>query len=495
MAKQTINVGVVSNDGSGDPLRTAFVKTNANFTELYDTTEQNFNELFATANTIPRDISDLTDEEDLLHTKLYLDITDRLESLPDTLVSFVKPPNTSVEDVFDPIDVNLSLTRDGGGIGGLGGGIYNIALENAFEATISPLGTTWNLDGWDNLDNVKLRFYEPLREVFRNRIGNNIIGAKLVMHDTINDKYYKFEFSQWQQGPDHTGNFAYTRELINTEGQVGITFPDGSIQVSAPAGFRGFREIFLGDTSQYDIQPKDAGKFLQAFGTTLYVPDEEGLGFRNGDYIVLVAGNQPLVVEPRNAATIYNPDGNTDLWTIQARTTAILIKTDVDTWNLTGKTSFSTGDITFDNADLLAPEDTSINVIINDQDDTYTWTFASDGTTYLPMNPFGNITYLSTPLNDNTVDMELQVGKDLYISVDNFTPSSVKWKFAIDGTLGFPDGGTLRVGTAPTSSVGVLGNKQGEVAYDSSYVYYCTADYTDGLSDIWKRQAWSTDTW
>lgn len=35
MAQQIINVGVSANDGSGDPLRTCFQKTNNNFTELY----------------------------------------------------------------------------------------------------------------------------------------------------------------------------------------------------------------------------------------------------------------------------------------------------------------------------------------------------------------------------------------------------------------------------------------------------------------------------
>ena len=35
MAQQTINIGTVANDGTGDPLRTAFDKTNDNFTEVY----------------------------------------------------------------------------------------------------------------------------------------------------------------------------------------------------------------------------------------------------------------------------------------------------------------------------------------------------------------------------------------------------------------------------------------------------------------------------
>lgn len=41
MAIQTINVGNVKNDGSGDDLRTAFVKVNANFTELNNQNGQN----------------------------------------------------------------------------------------------------------------------------------------------------------------------------------------------------------------------------------------------------------------------------------------------------------------------------------------------------------------------------------------------------------------------------------------------------------------------
>ena len=36
MAKQVINIGTTANDGTGDPLRTAFNKSNENFTELYN---------------------------------------------------------------------------------------------------------------------------------------------------------------------------------------------------------------------------------------------------------------------------------------------------------------------------------------------------------------------------------------------------------------------------------------------------------------------------
>jgi hypothetical protein len=35
MAQQQINVGAAPNDGQGDPIRTAYIKCNNNFDELY----------------------------------------------------------------------------------------------------------------------------------------------------------------------------------------------------------------------------------------------------------------------------------------------------------------------------------------------------------------------------------------------------------------------------------------------------------------------------
>ena len=56
-------------------------------------------------------------------------------------------------------------------------------------------------------------------------------------------------------------------------------------------------------------------------------------------------------------------------------------------------------------------------------------------------------------------------------------------------------GAAGQVVTPPTASTGASGDKLGDVAFDSNFYYYCSADYTDGLADIWKRVAWSVDTW
>ena len=55
--------------------------------------------------------------------------------------------------------------------------------------------------------------------------------------------------------------------------------------------------------------------------------------------------------------------------------------------------------------------------------------------------------------------------------------------------------GTKFTQPVPTTSNGASGDTLGTVAFDGSYIYYCTATYTDGVADIWKRVAWSADTW
>lgn len=66
MSKQLINVGTAANDGTGDTLRTAAIKINSNFTEVYTTSQLSYNQgnvatqlaqnAFDYANTIVSDI-------------------------------------------------------------------------------------------------------------------------------------------------------------------------------------------------------------------------------------------------------------------------------------------------------------------------------------------------------------------------------------------------------------------------------------------------------
>jgi hypothetical protein len=68
------------------------------------------------------------------------------------------------------------------------------------------------------------------------------------------------------------------------------------------------------------------------------------------------------------------------------------------------------------------------------------------------------------------------------------TTHSNTWTFGADGSLTFPDGGTLRIkGNPPNTSKGVAGDKAGMIAFGTGFIYHCYNDYTDGTGDIWGR--------
>jgi len=67
--------------------------------------------------------------------------------------------------------------------------------------------------------------------------------------------------------------------------------------------------------------------------------------------------------------------------------------------------------------------------------------------------------------------------------------NSNSWYFNRKGHLEFPRN------VAPASSKGSQDDEEGSVAFDNEYIYYCIQSYSDGQTDIWKRVAWSNDTW
>jgi len=78
----------------------------------------------------------------------------------------------------------------------------------------------------------------------------------------------------------------------------------------------------------------------------------------------------------------------------------------------------------------------------------------------------------------------------------SFTPFDSGQIFFPDGTLQNTAWAGGRVKTfAPGSSKGTEGDKERDIAFDNNYFYYCTANYTNGEADIWKRVAWSNDIW
>lgn len=142
-------------------------------------------------------------------TQPYLELTNTPFIIqPAVLDSPVEFTRTAEGSQTDAIDEGLTLAR------GAYGALFNTEEEAEYDdnSYISPIGTEWNSDGWGDLSGLPARTYTTFRSALNNQIGNYIIGSELVMHDTINDKYYKFSFSDW--GQNNGGSFAYTRTLV-----------------------------------------------------------------------------------------------------------------------------------------------------------------------------------------------------------------------------------------------------------------------------------------
>lgn len=87
MARQNINIGTTANDRTGDPLRTAFTKTNANFTELYANVATHTSEIGAltiNVSTLNSQVATPVDYVDILNTPTdiseFTDTTNLLSS-------------------------------------------------------------------------------------------------------------------------------------------------------------------------------------------------------------------------------------------------------------------------------------------------------------------------------------------------------------------------------------------------------------------------------
>ena len=88
--------------------------------------------------------------------------------------------------------------------------------------------------------------------------------------------------------------------------------------------------------------------------------------------------------------------------------------------------------------------DGSENVVITTSDTsgesplTNEWVFSPDGTTYLPHNTASPLSYLNSPINDETIKLSLGGGDGVQIVADEFSGSEKIWSFDKDGGLTFP---------------------------------------------------------
>jgi hypothetical protein len=122
----------------------------------------------------------------------------------------------------------IAITRDNNG------GIYNPYTEDGWDEDVSPEGTLWNIDGWDDLSDIAERTYDNLYAAFGNgQLGAKIVGTECVMSVPSIGKYYAIKFLSWTQN-NVGGGFSYTRREIDLDQlNEGIRFANGTVQKTA----------------------------------------------------------------------------------------------------------------------------------------------------------------------------------------------------------------------------------------------------------------------
>jgi hypothetical protein len=464
MAKQTINIGSTANDGTGDPLRSAFIKVNDNFTEVYNIAESAYNY----ANTIVSDTQIdpfarqtanaafvAANTAANVTTYTHIELTERHEP-SGNIVTFVRAANTDISDV---IDTGISFARDNNGQG-----LYNSAVEASYNASVSPANTEWNWSGWNNLDNVKVREYRTWREALRKKVGSNIVGAELVMHDLTNDKYYKVRFTNWDIGGvgGANGAFTYTRELIDTTTQVGVVFEDGTNQITA-SNPRDWPIVWL-DNNNYTLRLIDANKTLRGYDMTLYVPRDSDVNFPIGTEIQIFTETVGITVErvqhiEEAEAQIYGVGFGEarSSWSIPEHSFARMVKVDTNLWYLVIPTSVGaeSGSANVTGNIVVSSTNSEINFVANS---------SGDG--------FGYSTIELKPDTDTSADQ--------FIIIDPTAPSHIHIRAG-----GTQDSSQAQLFLGGEKNyVRVTDNEglrlQNQQTNDNNYGYYDPSDFTSG---------------
>jgi hypothetical protein len=242
----------------------------------------------------------------------------------DPTVVFVHPAgdaNTNQDD----IGPGLSITR-----GTNGGGIYNAQEDSEWDPDTTPYGTLWNDEGWDDFADITTRTWKPFFTAVHGRLGNELVGRKLLMKDTGNNKYYLIKFTEW--GENNGGSFAYTRREVNPTGtKLGITFADGTKQLTANT--LGYLKI-VGDNAIYNATQPGHGAEIRSEVENNY---SFNTYYWTGDANWVTTGDQGLV--EFNIAEIWQQDfarflSNLDRWlTVTVRINDGPAQTITDWWS------------------------------------------------------------------------------------------------------------------------------------------------------------------
>lgn len=296
-------------------------------------------------------------------------------------------------------------------------------------------------------------------------VSSTVLGANGFVISTNSNVSQK----QWQFGNDG-----------------GLTFPDATIQTTAYTGTGAI--TFTGN----DIQ----GNTFGGTGTIVTkTVDSNGNAYSAGGGSIgfLNFGADGNIQNVKAGWIVTFASGAT-------RTVSVDAYQPIGTyWNISFDSPYSWGagdvmPVTFSSPDYAAGTAPQVTLTAG----TESWTFSENGTLTLPDGMTIETAYGGGPtlvVDGKTHTVELRSDNTILVG---YNDSSGNVYIGNPEGIGQVDivGPKFRVfADAPTASTGAAGDQAGQIAFNGSYIYYCTADYSDGLSNIWKRLAWSADTW
>ena len=430
MAKQTINVGTNQDDGTGDSLRGAFQKVNANFSELYtEVGGDSLSNIKFIGSTITTDDT---------NTNLILDPngTGKIELGGDTLARGEVVATGQVRG--DTLQVDGNANIDG-----------NLTVDGTFNVGTlagSSLSTTGNLTVNGNSDlqgNVDLGDSSTDTVTVTARFDSSLVPSVTQTND-IGSASLK-----WRD--------IYARDLNVRD----ITGRDVTLTGNITIGDSDSDSITVNAELANDLVPDVDSVYNLGSATKAY----------KDAYVDHVHALQRVVadaIEIGPSDTIRSLDTNADL-TLDAVGTGNI--------NMASNRVVSVAD-PVDDQDAVTKAYLVAQSYLTAEADTLE-TVTNRGASTVNTVTVGSIVVDKITINDSSITT---TGSNEDLQLDPNGTGRVE--VVADRIL-------IKEKYTPSSSQGAAGDRQGDVAFDDNYVYFCKQNY-DGATNIWTRALMAT---